>query len=336
MADPRADPTTPQSLERKVPGDERGLLPRPPEPLRGAWNDLPPVSRPRLRPSRKWNVLPFLIAVLMTSAAAGVGHHWYQRLNDEPVWQRVPATPTASTPDAPFSLRAAWRDISRRPATAQEPPASRVTPVISVLDDPGEAPSSAPQDPAAERNEPNPAAALAERMATAAQPATGNSAADPVTEKQAQPSPAPATPNPTSRTAKPASSASATHAPASAPVTVPATNPDAPQPVRVAPQRAPGMVGLGGPPSADQRETSGATTGNQSLPGPIPGQASRKPGALETALTPAVPHRASSTAHPKQVSNATRRSKPRKPLQRTTAPLPANQPSAEQPPVSGM
>jgi hypothetical protein len=290
---------------------EAVFVPQPPEPLPDAWpacyDDVaaaappPPVDDP---PRRK-PILPLVVAVLATAASLAVAHHWWGRVQ-APLAVGV-ATPERAGPpaDEPFSLRAAWRNIARPGPEAALPSASPAptTPVISVLDEPAPAPAAPAKAMPPPSRPPSAAALLAERMATAA--------AD---EQPAAPEPPPPLPRNSAATRITPPPAPVAPPPPPKVVSTPADTPTEPEAIpRIATPRAPGMVGLGGPP---QRESL-ATPEADDMPLPR-----RKP------LHRAAPPRAKTHAA---------RTPPRKPLQRPAAPPPARRPAAEPPsPVHGM
>ncbi|MGD9802740.1 MAG: hypothetical protein AB7E81_18505 [Hyphomicrobiaceae bacterium] len=335
MADPRATHSPPQDLAPEasvVARQGSTFVPRPPvplphdepppgiwdEPQSDAWNEPPQISAPPLRGSRKRRVAPIAITLLLGVAALGVGHHWYQRLS---VVGSAEPTPTSPPDDAPFSLRAAWRDLVRSPAEVQNAPAQQVTPVISVLDEqPVADEPPAVQDAAPKPGAPTPAALLAERFAStkavdsAAPVETKTPGSEPATtyRKSAPVVSIPHTPPPAALTPIPSSGATA----------------ETPQHARPLPttgaQRVPGMVGLGGPPATESPPAITRIQRNHPLPTPKPH-----------------PPKSNRLAHP-VASAATSgrhessRSHPRKPYRRVmTSPPTAQAPPPEQP-ITGM
>jgi len=311
-----------------ITGSAHVFEPRAPEPLPDDWDPPPPqtpISHAPLRHPRKRRVMPFLVGLTIVGAAGGVGHHWYLRQH---LPQREPAHESERhAVDAPYSLRAAWREVSRGVAAMRNPPPEAATPVVSVLDDPGVAarpeppsrvvdvPRSSPPSAAELLAERMAAAAASEAAASKARSATSESEPPPASAIEHAPSEAPAAsfekPTPATTPSAPPPAAVTTHVPAAAPDAVAAHRSPPAQPSSQS-QRAPGMVGLGGPPAmeAPAREKRGAHEPPKAAKPRAPQRRNTRETAAPTASGRRVTHAASAGAA------SPSRSRPRRPYRR--------------------
>lgn len=349
MVDPRANSVSTDAFERHASADDRvrAFEPKAPEPLPANWDEAsPPVSHPPLRKSRRPRPLPWLVGLLVIAGAGAVGHHWYQRLNAS-VPAGVATTDVAARgPDEPFSLRAAWRDVERRNRPMPGGSSSKVTPVTSVLDDVGGAAPAPHRETTAASGALSPAALLAEQMAAAAasdavgardqNPPAGNGPERSGASQQSIATP-PDLPMGKGRPpeASPRATAGTTHVPAAAPEIITDRRLAAPQPSQPAPKgaRVPGMVGLGGPPAAEDDAAAARPVVGRGSPAPISQPSPQKRSARETA-PPSAARRTSKSASGGQTASS-RSVRPRKPLRRGAAEMPSTQPPAD-PPMTGM
>lgn len=332
MNDPTTNAATPDGNDAQLAAATpmRAFEPRPPAPMPNDWPDTEgaapdevpldepqvTISRPMLHTPRKHGTLPVLVGLALALCATGVGYHWYQRHQDET--KHVTAAPASDDAAAtPFSLRAAWRNVDRHSGSRPASAPSKVTPVVSVLDEP-ENVAPEPRAPRTPAQPPSAAALLAERMAGAA--TTGNPPPRPP-EKKHQPTAAdaPISDNPPAHAqfrpaprpeAKPPLAPHVAPAPRVPPVTAerqaPRTVAETPSPQR--PERAPGMVGLGGPspseaPSAPPR-TIAAPAPAKRVPTAETSPSGRNEPTAATTTPTARPHRPSSPRRPYRRSTA--------------------------------
>lgn len=299
------------------------FLPRPPEPLPGTFSEATVISRPPLRASRKSSVARLLIATAFAAGITGVGYQWSQRLG-----RSSPTTGSEArqSTGAPFSLRAAWRDVARHPVSDAMPTEPSSTSVISVLE------TAAPPPPGRPESRPahpptSPAALLAERMARAATAEAAGSENIPLqegVESVAQPQPpAPATapmgadPGPMARTEQSASNRTPPSR-AAVPASV-AKQATASRPMPKV-ERVPGMVGLGGPRLRSDRETAPPIDQSRRLSPPAP---EPTPPKVQAIAVPPPAHRPAPQLTVPQNPTASRIGRQlRRPYRRTTASSP--------------
>lgn len=346
MVEPRSAQDPHRNYGRSAPasGASSVFEPQPPSPLPGDWHEpSAAVSRPQVRGRSKRRVLPWVMGIAVAAGALAVGHHWYDRLSGTKLPRLADPAPTRQSPEAPYSLRAAWRDVERRQGAESVSP-SGGTSVISVLDEPPGDSVDLPEDRAVGQREPTPAALLAERMAAAAAAdaaASGQRAPGKVDRGMSGAPPQSAIGKPSAQppgstlteTPRLPSPVATEHVPAAAPGMVPERRPEAAQPAQKV-QRVPGMVGLGGPPARGSRDLEKGSVAGSSPSGGTAGRAAPRSSAREVAQPPSNARRSSQSASAGQSVSGNRTSRPRKPLRRLIAPQIIEVPP--EPPITGM